>query len=105
MAENVKAVEFIPCRKICVVDPGELDVVSGETVVFVNSSKAELRVFFGKNELFGTELIRIIGGGRQALPVKARRPERPVVYHYSVFCDETDTFAVGGSNPRIILNP
>jgi plastocyanin len=104
MAENQKRVEFVSCRKLCAVDPGTLEVRSGETVEFANATSAELRIFFARKDLFDVELVAVERGSSRKLLVTAKPPAGPVVYHYSVFCDETDSFAVGGSNPRIILN-
>jgi len=105
MEEKVKPVKFVRCGKICVVDPPDLSVSSGDTVEFVNSTEAALRIFFAKRDLFDAELASVGKIASVKLHVKASPPLRPVVYHYAVFCDETDSFAVGGSNPRIILNP
>ncbi len=106
MANAQKTVEFFACRNVSSVDPSVLHVRSGETVDFANVTEKDVRIFFPKRGLFGTDLEDVKSGAKtRPLTVLPPKPDKPVTYHYAVFCDETDSFAVGGSNPKIILLP
>lgn len=91
-------------KRFCEISPGDLFVRAGETVVFVNETGARVLLLFGNRALFDRELIEIIAGGNSG-PLTVGSIPPPRSFQYAVYSDKTGTFGVGGSNPRIILNP
>lgn len=105
MAAKGNPVDFRIMQGICKVVPGQIHVKSRETVTFRNCTDEEVRIFFGKEALFGIQWERVKPNESLSLEVKPQPPTKPTVFHYAVFCDQTDGFGEGSGNPRIILDP
>jgi hypothetical protein len=94
--------------RVCVADPVSLD--RGDSVRWVNNTGGDIIVFFphakvlgrskghfhhkvGKNESYTHE-------GKAARRTRGSKPEK---YSYSIYCSATQRFAVGGSDPEMII--
>ena len=97
----------VPYR-VCVADPVELQ--PGDTVKWVNKTGDDIVVFFPHDNVLGPTTghfhNKIPNGASHAHPGAATRktpPGRKEQYNYSIFCFATNRFAVGGSDPEIIV--
>lgn len=100
--EELQRVQIGIGENYCEVVPGDLFASPGQTVRFGNSTPNVVRIFFGGRELFGEIQIEVPSKGSVELTLSEDLTRRKS-YHYAVFCEERHAFAVGGSNPRIII--
>jgi hypothetical protein len=94
--------------RVCVADPASLD--RGDTVRWVNNTGGDIIVFFPHARVLGRSRghfhHKVTRGesyshpGRAARRTRGRKPEQ---YSYSIYCSVTKRFAVGGSDPEIII--
>jgi hypothetical protein len=99
-----------------VVRPGRLNVRRGDTVTWITIGTAA-RIFFPDKRLFGPDR-RVLDVCREDESAREATPDDPPVvsqslkvlddapfkvYSYSIFCDTSNTFAQGGSDPELIV--
>lgn len=108
---RVHTAELVQVSKgLAFVRNGTVEAVVGEEVVFKNSTDRAARLFFPEARLF-TELrelgpvIEVPAGGRSRAFTVAPQPgaKKRIAYEYGFFSAATRSFAVGGSNPKIII--
>jgi hypothetical protein len=89
-------------KRFCEVEPGDLPVKNGDKVEFFNDTGMGIVLFFGNPALFGVPSVplkpRDTFGPAPLGPLPAKKS-----FQYAVYCERTASFAVGGSNPRIIV--
>jgi hypothetical protein len=100
--EELHRVEIRKGEIYCEVVPGDLFALPGQTVSFANGTGDVVRVFFGGRDLFDTNMIEIPKDRSVELTLRKDLARRKS-YHYAVYCEVRHAFAVGGSNPRIII--
>jgi hypothetical protein len=94
--------------RVCVADPVKL--APGDTVRWVNKTGGDIIVFFPHDNVLGNSTghfhHKIAKGATHAHPGAAARQTPPgpeEQYSYSIYCTVTKRFAVGGSDPEIIV--
>jgi hypothetical protein len=94
--------------RVCVADP--VSLAPGDTVRWVNNTGADIIVFFPHDNVLGNATghfhHKIATGASHAHAGGAARrtaPGKPEQYSYSIYCSATNRFAVGGSDPEIIV--
>jgi len=94
--------------RVCVAD--RVQLAPGDTVRWVNKTGGDVIVFFPHDNVLGNATAhfhhKIANGGSHAQPGGATRrtpPGKPEQYSYSIYCMATNRFAVGGSDPEIIV--
>ena len=94
--------------KICVADSVKL--AAGDTVRWVNSTGGDIIVFFPHDNVLGNSTghfhHKVANGASYAHAGGASRRTPPgpeEQYSYSIYCTVTKRFAVGGSDPEIIV--
>ena len=94
--------------KVCIAD--RVKLAPGDTVRWVNNTPGDIIVFFPHDNVLGNTTAhfhhKIASGASHAHPGAAARrtaagPEEQ--YSYSIYCAATKRFAVGGSDPEIIV--
>ncbi len=108
--EDVKHVVFEQVGPLIVANPPELVVRKGERVRF--PARARSVLFFPEAELLGPPsegrhadgLIPLDMGFEFTVPELAR-PTLPKAFFYAVFDRNLRRFAIGGSDPKIIVEP
>lgn len=105
-----KWVIFRKCGSLVVADPGELRVRAGDTVRF--AERPGMRLFFPEVELVnggergrGKSLVVALYKGFNFKVPRLPRMLLPRTFFYAVYESPTRTFATGGSNPKIIVEP
>jgi hypothetical protein len=101
---------FRASKGLAYVRNGRLEVRVGEKVSFKNSTDRVAHLFFPEPKLF-TELRRTgpvvaVAAGASSEPftiAPQTGTKGRVEYEYAFFSHATHTFAVGGSNPKIII--
>ena len=92
-----------------VVRPGKLNVRRGDTVIWM-AIGAKVSIFFPAgifrpNEwLLGGRVVDVSNGGESPALV-IRDDVEYNIYPYSAFCDKSNSFAQGGSDPELIVGP
>lgn len=109
-APKRKLVKLTNVGGMFVVNPPALMVKPGTEIHFTNSTSGRVLVFVPQaRELFGKKTPwEVIEVPRSTTPrkigtVAAQPMDFPQVYSYAVFVEADESFAVGGSNPRIIV--
>jgi hypothetical protein len=94
---------IISRRGLFVVRPGKLSVRRRDKVKW-KAVGTNVHIFFPCEELFGRSTLRVDAKKRsESLLIQVDAAER--IYPYSVYCDKCNTFAVGGSDPELIVGP
>jgi len=94
--------------RVCVADPVKLQ--PGDTIRWVNRTGGDIVVFFPHDNVLGNSTghfhHKVNSGSSYSHPGQATRknPTGPSEqYNYVIFCAVTNRFAVGGSDPEIIV--
>ena len=86
-----------------VVRPGKLNVRRRDKVRW-KAIGTNAHIFFPNEELFGRSTLRVDAKRRsESLLVRVDASDR--IYPYSVYCDRCNAFALGGSDPELIVGP
>jgi len=87
----------------CRVTPGHLVVEPGDAITFmpVNTDVTLLFPLFDQEAYLPTEGIRVKAAGQLSIPLDPVMPDG--VYPYAVYCHANNSFAIGGSDPVIIV--
>jgi hypothetical protein len=87
-------------------DPGVLTVLPGDTVQFVNGIGRKMLLYFPETELFEelADLGRVVEVPKDGTKLRvAGRLKQQKAYQYAMWSGATRSFAIGGSNPKIII--
>ena len=86
-------------KGVCRVSPGEAVVLSGGTITFTNDTLAPVHIQVSTSRL---DLKQLPIPSKESRQVKVPEQMRGW-FPYSVFCECTSDFAIGGSMPIIII--
>ncbi|HEY3128843.1 MAG TPA: hypothetical protein VGL91_05255 [Acidobacteriota bacterium] len=103
MAGNDHDVVIFPKGSDCTVEPAHLAVNEDDFITFF-AIGTDITLFFPEPDIFNprqVDPVRIKSGKNKKLKIKASAQRG--VHSYGVHCEETSSFALGNSDPDIII--
>lgn len=101
-------VVFVRDKDVCLAVPGHLAVQAGDEITFHSAGAGKISVMFPvavlKNQAGGpVDRHEVDPEVREATPLKVDDKRKPGCYTYVAYCHDGGRFAVGGSEPKIII--
>lgn len=94
--------------RVCVANPVTVDTTQADTIAWRNNTNDDIIVFFPHDGVFDHNgkthfHHKINRGGPPFSAGRADAGKAGRTFRYVIFCLETGTFAVGGSDPEVII--
>lgn len=95
--------------RVCLVDQQTLNSATGDKANWINHTGDEVIVFFPHDDVLGAGASgrhfhkQVPKGGNYTHPDPAN-PAKKGRFPYAIYCSATQNFAIGGSDPEIIVS-